>query len=73
VWIGGYPVDGFDSATNTIYLYHGSFWHGNPVMYAAEDINPMLNKTYGELYERTLTIEQSLRDKGFTVVVKWEH
>ena len=57
VWVGGYPVDGFDSATNTIYLYHGSFWHGNPVRYAAEDINPMLNKTYGELYERTLTIE----------------
>jgi hypothetical protein len=32
-----------------------------------------LGKTFGSLYERTLAIEHQLRDKGYTVISKWEH
>jgi hypothetical protein len=73
VWIEGHPVDGYDPTIKTIYMFHGSFWHGNPAVYKPDDINPMLGKTFGSLYERTLAIEHQLRDKGYTVISKWEH
>lgn len=73
VWLSGHPVDGYDPSTNTIYMFHGSFWHGNPKIYKAEDQHPMLKKTFGELYERTLAIEEKLRSQGYTVISQWEH
>lgn len=45
--------DGFNPETNTAYLFHGDFWHGNPQSYDSEKPHPMINKTFGELYERT--------------------
>lgn len=73
VRFGQRTVDGFDPVTNTIYLYHGSFWHGNPKVYDPNDTNPFLKKTYGELYEKTLAIEEEYRRKGFNLVIQWEH
>ena len=28
--INNYKVDGFDRANNTVYEFHGCFWHGHP-------------------------------------------
>jgi G:T-mismatch repair DNA endonuclease (very short patch repair protein) len=25
--IGSYPVDGYDANTNTVYQFHGCYWH----------------------------------------------
>ena len=72
--IGGsfIQVDGFCRSTNTIYEFHGDFWHGNPEIYNSEEINPTTKKSFGELYEKTLDREELIRALGFNLVVIWE-
>jgi len=65
-------VDGYDPDTNTVYQFHGDFYHGNPNKFNPTDINPLIKKTYGELYENTMRLDQELRDLGYTLVVMWE-
>jgi hypothetical protein len=65
-------ADGFCKETNTIYEFHGDYWHGNPNIYNMLDINQVSKKTFGELYQKTLEREQLIRDMGFNLVVMWE-
>ena len=65
-------VDGFDPATNTVYEFHGDFWHGNPRRFAAEAINKKCKISYGELYQKTLAKEQAILASGYRLVVIWE-
>jgi hypothetical protein len=65
-------VDGFCEETNTVYEYHGDFWHGNPLIHKPEDINPRSKISYGDLYKNTLLREQKIRDLGYNLVVKWK-
>ena len=64
-------VDGYDRTTNTVYLFHGDYWHGNPQFY-----NPAKNngfgRTYGQLYKRTIEYENELIDSGFSLIKIWE-
>lgn len=39
-----YRVDGYCKETNTIYQFHGDFFHGNPKFYKSHDINPVNKK-----------------------------
>lgn len=66
------PVDGYDPVTNTIYQFHGDYWHGNPKCYSSEDIHKQTQMTMGQRYERTLRSDQQLRDWGYNLVVMWE-
>ena len=65
-------VDGYCKETNTVYEYHGDFWHGNPDIYDPNDINRVNGKTYGSLYERTIRRDEAIRDLGYNLIVKWE-
>lgn len=65
-------VDGYDPETNTVYQFHGDFYHGNPNMFNPIDTNPLIKKTYGELYENTMRLDQELRDLGYDLVIMWE-
>lgn len=65
--------DGFDPVSNTIYEFHGDYWHGNPVVYDQDKVSQKHQMTFGELYQRTLDRTQKLRDHGYTVVEMWEH
>lgn len=67
-----FVVDGYDSTKQTVYLFHGDYWHGNPNVYNSEDVNKRLNTTFGDLYERTLRYEQTLRQIGYIVISIWE-
>jgi hypothetical protein len=67
-----YTVDGYCQKTNTIYEFHGDFWHGNPKKYKSYDLNPCSIKTYGELYNKTIEREQYIKDNGYNLVVIWE-
>jgi hypothetical protein len=67
-----YSADGYCQQTNTIYEFHGDFWHGNPKKFNPTDMNTIINKTYGELYEKTIKREQEIRDMGFNLVIMWE-
>jgi len=67
-------VDDFTDCelTNTVYEFHGNFWHGNPSIYDRNEINSVTKTTFGELYDKTILREQKIRDLGFNLVVKWE-
>ena len=56
--INNFKVDGFDEVNNTVYSFHGCFWHGHPC-----HVNADLEK-----WEKTKRREQDLRDLGYTVV-----
>ena len=68
-----YHADGFCELTNTIYEFHGDFWHGNPKKYNENDYNPICKKTFGELYQKTLQREQLIKDLGYNLIVIWEY
>ncbi len=63
-------VDGYNPFTNTVYEYNGSFWHGNPEIYKSDDYNPVKKKTFGELYQETLSRERIIREH-YLLIVKW--
>lgn len=65
-------VDGFASDTNTVYLYHGDYYHGNPIRFKSSAINPTVKKTYGELYQATLNLEEEIKVAGYNLVTMWE-
>lgn len=65
-------ADGYDPNTNTVYEFHGDYWHGNPSKYNPTDINPSTHTSYGALYAATLARTQMIRSAGYTVVEMWE-
>lgn len=68
-----YRVDGYDSTTNTVYEFHGTYWHGHPDYHNPDDINKVTNCTFGKLYAKTLLKEAKIRELGYNLVVMWEH
>lgn len=67
-----FKADGYCRETNTIYEFHGDLWHGNPVIYSAEEVS-YFGKTYGELYQKTVDKETKIKELGFKLVVIWEN
>jgi hypothetical protein len=65
-------ADGYCQDTNTIYEFHGDYWHGNPDVYEPNIINKMIGKTMGELYQTTIDREQYITSNGYNLVVMWE-
>lgn len=68
-----WEADGYCEETNTVYEYHGDFWHGHPNYFNPNDIHPIINKPYIELYNQTLEREQTIRSLGYNLVTIWEH
>ena len=66
-------VDGFDASTNTIYEYHGCFWHGCPRCYPSryETHRRHCDRSMQDVYEDTKQRTQHLREQGYTVVEMW--
>lgn len=65
-------ADGYSEQTNTIYEFHGDFWHGNPEVYNSDYMNHSSRKTFGELYNRTKEREMYIKDLGFNYKYIWE-
>ena len=72
--IGGLKVDGWCEETQTIYEFHGDYWHGNPRKYQwrMDEVNMSNGKTFGQLYIETCEKTQYLRSLGYRVIEKWE-
>lgn len=68
-----YRADGYDPNTNTVYEFHGTYWHGHPKFHKPEDIHPVSGHTFGDLYQKTLMRENLIRSLGYNLVVMWEH
>lgn len=67
-----YSADGYDPITNTIYEFHGDFWHGNPAVYAPNLMNPVTGTTYGHLHSKTVKRQRLLKALGYNVIVIYE-
>lgn len=65
-------VDGYCYENNTVYEFHGDYWHGNPNVFHPDDINEVNHKTFGELYRKTIERENKIRELGYNLIVKWE-
>ncbi|XP_072384507.1 uncharacterized protein [Diabrotica undecimpunctata] len=65
-------VDGYDACTNTVYQYHGCFWHGHPECFAPNTINHVNNEAMSDLYERTLWRAAQIKEAGYKLVEMWE-
>ena len=66
-------VDGFDASTNTIYEYHGCFFHGCPRCYPKryETHRRHCDRSMQDAYEDTQQRTRHLRQQGYTVVEMW--
>lgn len=64
--------DGYCKKTNTVYEFHGDYWHGNPKKYDPNKRNEVAGKTFGELYKKTKARERYIKSQGYTLVVMWE-
>jgi hypothetical protein len=73
LWVNGsrYAVDGFNPSTNTVYEYHGDYWHGNPQYHDPNNYNTKTKCTFGALYENTIRKHHNLEQAGYTVVFIW--
>ena len=68
-----YKADGYCEETNTIYEFHGDFWHGNPEIYKQDEINKKTNCSFKELYEKTIIKEEKIKELGYNLVIIWEN
>lgn len=66
-----YKVDGFDPETNTVYLYHGRFWHGCPDTFDPDMIHPIVKLPMKDLYEKTMFYESKIKAAGYNLITKW--
>jgi hypothetical protein len=67
-----YKADGYCEETNTIYEFHGDYWHGNPNTNNIKDTNKKVNKKFGTLFINTCIKEFKLREMGYNYICKWE-
>lgn len=74
--IGGHKFvfDGFDRENKTVYEYYGDYWHGNINLpkFSREKQHPISKRTYGELYDKTMSRKKIVEDAGFKVIFIWE-
>jgi hypothetical protein len=68
-----YKADGYCKETNTIYEFHGDFWHGNHKLFNKDTLNKITKTTFGELYKKTLEREEIIKNKGFNLITIWEY
>lgn len=68
-----YCVDGVDLDKKIVYEYYGDFFHGNPDIYDPEDINPLLNEKFGDLYLKTKEKETDIIKNGYEIITIWEN
>lgn len=64
-------VDGYYN--NTVYQFHGDYWHGNPVVFSGTAINPHLNKSFDDLFKATIAKDEIVKKQGLKLVVMWEN
>ena len=67
-----YKADGYSPSINTIFEFHGDFWHGNPKKHDKNDVHPVVKKTYGELYNDTKRKKSYCIEHKYKYISIWE-
>lgn len=68
-----WKADGYHENTNTIYEFHGDYWHGNPKCYDSKFMNNVCGKPMGVLYEKTKNREHKIKELGYNLIIMWEY
>lgn len=68
-----YKADGYCKETNTVYEFHGDFWHGNPKRFNSDDINNVTKTTFGKLYQKTQDKKYKIQELGYNYIEMWEY
>jgi len=68
-----FRADGYESATKTVYEFHGDLYHGNPRVYSPDYVNMVNGKTMAELYSRTVARKEEILRHGYKYVEIWEY
>jgi len=63
---------GFDQEINTVYQYHGCFWHGCPKCYNEDTINNVNHESMGDLYHKSKERSKEIINAGFALIEMWE-
>ncbi|XP_048588358.1 uncharacterized protein LOC125572213 [Nematostella vectensis] len=69
---GRIKVDGYAESTNTVYQYHGCFYHGCTTCFQPHTVNPLTNTTMQELRKHTFAVELRLKAHGYNYEEVWE-
>jgi hypothetical protein len=67
-----YSCDGYDTTTNSIYEFQGSYWHGDTYVYTPDEHNEITGTTMGELYQKTLEKKKRCIELGYKYIEIWE-
>tara|TARA_Y100000389_G_C17468938_1_gene528430 strand:- start:5841 stop:7292 length:1452 start_codon:yes stop_codon:yes gene_type:complete len=67
-----FHLDGYLPCLNIGWEFHGSFYHGNPNLYAPDFVNKKSGKLMGELYKNTIERSQIIRSKGIKLIEIWD-
>jgi len=69
-----FTVDGFHHETNTVYEFHGCFWHGCPKCYPVRNEKHLrlCKRTMHDVYEKTQNKMRQLHILGYNVIEMWE-
>ena len=59
--IGDFLVDGYDKESNTVYQFHGCYWHGHEACFTSGTYNRVNKKTMGYIYREHLKKEIRLK------------
>ncbi|KAK3085829.1 hypothetical protein FSP39_009262 [Pinctada imbricata] len=70
--VGPYPVDGFCSDTDTIFQFHGCYFHGHDCYITKSIKNKEWRERRLEKLEKTQATTAFLRDQGYDVTEMWE-
>jgi len=65
-------VDGYDNKTNTVYEFHGCYWHGCPRCFEPDYFNKKSKKTASDLYSKTTERALAIRNAGYNLIEMWE-
>ncbi|CAG2220677.1 unnamed protein product [Mytilus edulis] len=70
--IGSYPVDGYDANTNTVYQFHGCYWHGHDCWMTKNVKDQKWRETRQAKYDKTIKTTTFIQAQGYNIVEKWE-
>ena len=71
--IGPYPVDGYDTNTNTVYQFHGCYWHGHECWMTKNVKDQKWRETRQSKYDKTVKTTTLIQTQRYKVVEKWEY
>lgn len=70
-WVEKWPIDGFHHLSQTIFQFHGCFFHGCPRCYPDREAVLAHGVTAAELFAKTRERTTWLRRAGYKVVEAW--